>query len=158
MPVIGMLSPLAQTWGQMSHRVAQIQPLAGPVSSVPSAAPARPVGAQRPMILMVSPTPAGLAELGAAVQEGLPGADALVFPDATKALEKAETCRHFGWAPAIFVFDYRGGRAGDLADGLRKVRAAEPNAELLVLIEDGDLTLWRAALKVVPAPDKLTFL
>jgi diguanylate cyclase (GGDEF)-like protein len=38
------------------------------------------------------------------------------------------------------------------------VRRAEPQAELVVMIEDGDLTLWRAALQVVQTPDKLTFL
>ncbi len=43
-------------------------------------------------------------------------------------------------------------------NSLRKVREAEPNSELVVLVEDGELELSRAALQVVQAPDKLTFL
>src|SRR6185437_10184425 len=78
--------------------------------------------------------------------------------DAAKALEKAETVRHFGWAPAIFIFDFRGGHAGDLADSLRKVREVEPNSELVVLVDDAGFELSRAALQVVQAPSKLTFL
>jgi diguanylate cyclase (GGDEF)-like protein len=122
-----------------------------------AAAPPTPAAA-RPMTLLVGPKPAALAELMAAAREALPGCDAVACPDAGKALAKAETARHFGWLPAIFVFDYRGGHAGDLADQLRKVRAAEPSAELVVVIDDGGAMLWRAALQVVQAPDKLTFL
>lgn len=126
-----------------------------PAESAPAAAPA---AALRPMTLLVTPRPAGLAEVAAAARDALPGGDVVACPDAGKALAKAETARHFGWQPAIFVFDYRGGHAGDLADQLRKVRAAEPEAELVVVIEDGDLGLWRAALQVVQAPDRLTFM
>jgi len=124
--------------------------------AAPTAAPV-PAG-PRPMTLLIGPRPGGLTEILAAAHEALPGCDAVVCPDARTALAKAETARHFGWLPAIFVFDYRGGHAGDLAEQLRKVRAAEPGAELAVVIEDADPTLWRAALQVVQAPDKLTFL
>ena len=126
---------------------------------VAAMAAGRPMdAARRPMALLISPKPAGLAAVKAAAQEALPGADAVICTDARGALAKAEAARHFGWAPGIFVFDYRGARPGDLADQLRKIRLAEPAAELVVLIEEGDLTLWRAALQVVQAPDKLTFL
>jgi diguanylate cyclase (GGDEF)-like protein len=124
-----------------------------PALESPSAARGR-----RPMALLISPKPAGLAQIKAAAHEALPGCDVAVCTDAGLALAKAETARHFGWAPAVFVFDYRGGHPGDLADQLRRVRVAEPDAELMVMIEQGDLTLWRAALQVVQAPDKLTFL
>jgi diguanylate cyclase (GGDEF)-like protein len=144
----------------MSHRVAQTLELAEPKSQPLTEAPAaRPgPGSPRPMTLLVTPKPAGLTEILAAVREALPGCDAVVCADAGKALAKAETARHFGWSPAIFVFDYRGGHAGDLADQLRQIRKAEPDAELLVAIEERDTSLWSAALQVVQSPDKLTFL
>jgi diguanylate cyclase (GGDEF)-like protein len=142
-----------------SHRIAQVLQLADQAEAAPEdVASMRPAGVLRPMSLMISPQPDSLAEVAAAIHEALPGCDAVICADVAKATDKAESARHFGWAPAIFVFDYRRGHAGDLADSLRKVRVKEPNAELVVLIEDGDLKLWRAALQVVQAPDKLTFL
>jgi len=115
-------------------------------------------GGRRPIALLISPKPARLAQIRSAAHEALPGCEAVVCTDAGRALAKAEAARSFGWTPTIFVFDYRGGHAGDLADQLRRVRQAEPGAELLVLVEDGDLTFTRAAIEVVHAPDKLTFL
>src|SRR5476651_561617 len=128
------------------------------VASTASPAAAVGGGGRRPLALLISPKPARLAQIRSAAQEALPGAEAIVCTDAARALARAETVRHFGWTPAIFVFDYRGGHDGDLADQLRLVRETEPDAELLVLIEDGDITLWRAAMEVVHAADKLTFL
>jgi len=142
----------------MAHRIAPSLPLVGPASPVPQSTPApRAAGAPRSICILIG-KPASLIKVMAVLHEALPGGDHIICADAAKALEKAETVRHFGWAPAIFVFDYRGGHAGDLADSLRKVREAEPNSELLVLIDDAGLELSRAALQVVQAPNKLTFL
>jgi diguanylate cyclase (GGDEF)-like protein len=140
----------------MGTRAVQAASTTTAADAAPSPQLAR--GGRRPITLLISPKPARLAQIRSAAHEALPGCDAVVCTDAGLALAKAETARHFGWTPTIFVFDYRGGHAGDLADQLRRVRTAEPSAELLVLIEDGDLTLWRAAIEVVHAPDKLTFL
>jgi diguanylate cyclase (GGDEF)-like protein len=140
----------------MAHRVAQTLQVAAPDEAPPSSPLPRKTAA-RPMTILIGATPSRLMEMRAAAHEALPGCDCVICPDIREALAKAETVRHFGWMPAIFVFDYRGGHAGDLGDSLRKVRAAEPAAELVVLIEDGDLKLWRAALQVVQTPDKLTF-
>jgi diguanylate cyclase (GGDEF)-like protein len=126
--------------------------------AAPTAAAAAAGGGRRPMAMLISPKPARLASIRAAAHEAMPGSEAIVCTDAARALARAETARHFGWTPAVFVFDYRGGHDGDLADQLRLVRESEPAAELLVLIEDGDLTLWRSAMEVVHAADKLTFL
>src|ERR1700733_4319102 len=117
----------------MAHRFAESLPPAGPASPVREAAPApRPAnGAPRPISLLIGKANQ-LIKMTAALHEALPGVDHVVCADAAKALEKAETVRHFGWAPAIFVFDYRRGHAGDLADSLRKVREGEPNSELVV--------------------------
>ena len=143
----------------MAHRFAESLPLAGPASPVsePTSGPRPANGAPRPISLLIGKSNQ-LIKMTAALHEALPGVDHVVCADAAKALEKAETVRHFGWAPAIFVFDFRRGYAGDLADSLRKVREGEPNSELVVLIEDRDLELSRTALQVVQAPDKLTFL
>src|SRR5579872_4347727 len=109
MPVIGMLAWLRSERLSMSHRVAANLQMAGPTSPAPDPAPApRPAGERRPMSLLISSHPPSLAEVAAALHEALPGCDCLVFPTAQKALEKAESARHFGWSPAIFVFDYRG--------------------------------------------------
>jgi diguanylate cyclase (GGDEF)-like protein len=143
----------------MSHRVAPTLQLAEPAgAALADVVSMRPANSLRPMSFLISPKPAGLAEVAAAIHEALPGCEAEVCHAVAKAVGKAETARHFGWAPAIFVFDYRGGHVGDLADGLREVRAAEPNAELVVILEDGDVRLWLAAMQVVQTPDKLTFL
>ena len=140
----------------MAHRVAQSLQVEEP--DEPASSPVPRKVAARPMTLMIGATPSRLTEMRAAAHEALPGCDCVICPGLREALAKAETVRHFGWMPAIFVFDFRGGHVGDLADALRKVRAAEPAAELVVLIEDGDLKLWRAALQVVQTPDKLTFI
>jgi diguanylate cyclase (GGDEF)-like protein len=140
----------------MGTRAAQV------ASSTPTndAAPSPPFarGGKRPITLIVGPKPARLGPIRAVVHEALPEGDAVVCPDVRRALTKAETARHFGWVPSIFILDYRGGRAKELAEELRRVRHGEPKAELLVLVDDGDLTLWRAAIEVVHSPDKLTFL
>jgi diguanylate cyclase (GGDEF)-like protein len=143
----------------MSHRVAQTLQLAEPAGAAPAAVTTlRPAHTLRPMSFLISPKPAGLAEIAAAIHEALPGCEAVVCQGVGKAVGKAETARHFGWAPTIFIFDFRSGLIGDLGDALRDVRAAEPNAELVVITEDGDPKLWRAAMQVVQSPDKLTFL
>ncbi len=156
MPVIGILCRRVLSFGAMAHRMAETLQVAKPDRPAPASLPRG--AAARPMTIMIGATPARLAETRAAVHEALPGSDCVVCPGIVAALAKAETARHFGWLPAIFVFDFRDGHAGDLGDALRKVRAAEPEAELVVLIEDGDLKLWRATLQVVQTPDKLTFL
>jgi diguanylate cyclase (GGDEF)-like protein len=140
----------------MGTRAVQAALTTAASEAAPSAPSAR--GGSRPIALLISPKPARLAQIKSAAHEALPGCDAVVCTDAGRALAKAKAARSFGWTPTIFVFDYRGGHAGDLADQLRRVRQAEPAAELLVLVEDGDLTLARAAIEVVHAPDKLTFL
>ncbi|HEX3408066.1 MAG TPA: hypothetical protein VHS81_12585 [Caulobacteraceae bacterium] len=123
----------------MAHRIAPSLPLAGPVGPAPQSAPAlRAAGAPRSICILIG-KPASLIKVMAVLHEALPGADHVVCADAAKALDKAETVRHFGWAPAIFLFDFRGGHAGDLADSLRKVRESEPNSELLVLVDDAGL-------------------
>ncbi|HEY3798980.1 MAG TPA: bifunctional diguanylate cyclase/phosphodiesterase [Caulobacteraceae bacterium] len=121
-------------------------------------APPPPTAAQRLMTILVGPRPERMGELRRLCHDAFSGQEAVVVRDATTALAKAETARCFGWSPGVYVFDYRGGHAGDLADQLRKIRAAQPDAELVVVIEDGSLDLWRAAMHVVASPDKLTFL
>jgi hypothetical protein len=79
-------------------------------------------GGKRPITLLISPKPARLGPIRAAVHEALPGGDTVVCLDARQALIKADTARHFGWIPSIFVLDYRGGRPKDLAEQLRRVR------------------------------------
>ena len=137
--------PLSPVW--------ELEDRAPPATDAPRATAAR-----RPLALLVGPRPAALGPLRAAGTEALGEGRALVCPDAGRALAKAQSSRLFGQVPAVFAFDYRGGHAGDLADQLRRVRDAEPNAELVVVLGDDDMPLWRAALEVVQAPDKLTFL
>ncbi len=112
----------------------------------------------RVLTLLVGPRPASFAEIRAIIQEALPGHAAALCATGTAALEKAASARLFGWAPGIFVFDYRGGLAADLADQLREVRKSAPEAELVVVLGEADAALWQAALRIVQTPDKLTFL
>ena len=141
----------------MVEQTVQDAPAAEPVETSRPPYVAKP-GERRPMTLLISPKPARLAQIRGAAQEALPGCDTAVCTDASRALARARTGRRLGLTPAIFILDYRGGHAGDLADALRRIRVAEPAAEIMVLIEDGDMTLWRASVEVVQSPDKLTFL
>ena len=126
--------------------------------SPPSVAEPRAAEASRLMTLLIGPNPTALRAIRDIVREALPGHDALECLDAKRALARVATLRDFGWTPLIFVFDYRGGRATDLAQQLRRVREAEPEAELVVLIEERDIAIFRASLYMVQSPDRLTFL
>jgi len=125
----------------------------------PEAHPTPPDGGElRFMTLLVSRDGKHMQTLGELVHEALPGHDAVACADAGQALARAAAAREFGWTPLIFVFDYRGQRATDLAQQLRRVREAQPEAELVVLVEEADVDLWWAAMHMAQAPDRLTFL
>jgi diguanylate cyclase (GGDEF)-like protein len=124
----------------------------------PRAAEPPAAAAPRLMTLLISRQSERLTPLREMVREALPGHDAAVCPDAERALARAEAARSFGWRPLIYLFDYRGGRAEDLAKQLRRVREAQFDAELVVLVEEADADMWRAALHMDQAPDRLTFL
>jgi len=129
-----------------------------PAPPPPDAEQAPGGAGERPMCLIVGPGAESASEIRSALAEASPGCAVVACSDGARALDKAETGRRFGWSPALYVFDYRGVRAGDLADQLRRVRADDPAAELVVLLADGEADLWRAALKVCQPSDKLTFL
>src|SRR5579863_274840 len=114
--------------------------------------------APRLMTFLIGPVATRLDEVGAIVHEALPGQDALACGDAKEALARAGTARLLGWTPLIFVFDYRGARAVELGSQLRRVREAEADAELVVIVDTSDIELWQAALQMAQAPDRLTFL
>ncbi|HWA61725.1 MAG TPA: bifunctional diguanylate cyclase/phosphodiesterase [Caulobacteraceae bacterium] len=122
------------------------------------AAPGALVSASGLLALLVCPPGAEVAALTAIVRNALPGHGALIVPDATAALAKAETGRTFGWTAGLFVFDYRARPLQELAEQLRKVRRAAPEAELAVLVEGGDTSVMSACLQVVQSPERLTFL
>ena len=74
----------------MSHRVAQQLHLAEPASAAPAAvASMRPANTLRPMSFLISPKPAGLVEVAAAIHEALPGCEAVVCQAVKKAVGKA---------------------------------------------------------------------
>jgi len=99
-----------------------------------------------------------LAEIKAAAHEALPGCDAVVCTDAARALPRPRPRATSAGRRRSSCSITAAATPATWADQLRLVRSAEPAAELVVLMEDGDLTLWRAALQVVQSPDKLTFM
>ena len=121
-----------------------------------SAPPAE--GVLRLMTFLISPEAERQDAMRDLAREALPGHDAVACAHTAQALARADAAREFGWAPLIYIFDYRGRRASDLANQLGRVREAQPEAELVVLAEEADVELWRAAMHMAQSPDRLTFL
>ncbi len=143
----------------MQHRASLLAPAQdAPESERPEASSAFDLAPSRFLTLLIGPQPSNLAEVGAAVNEALPGHAMVVCADVRQALTKADNARALGWAPVIFILDYRGRHVGDFADQLREVRAASPDSELMILLDEGDMALWRAAMQIIQSPGKLTFL
>ena len=63
-----------------------------------------------------------------------------------------------GRAAGVFVFDFRRRPVEDLAKAVKQIRRAHPLAELVVLADAADGSVFAACLQVTGSPDKLTFL
>ena len=143
---------------QLTERVFALRPAAAsPTLSEPPLPPVA-TGEMRRLVLVIGPQRETLAELRGIAAEALPVDAAVVCADAASAVAKAEQARTLGWTPAIAVVDYRGAGPADLGRQLRTLREKAEALQLLVLIDEREMDLWRAALQVVQAPDKLTFL
>jgi len=115
-------------------------------------------GALRLMTFLISPDAERREAMRELAREALPAHDAVACGDVGRALARAEAAREFGWTPLIYAFDYRGRRATELANQLRRARDIQPGAELVVLAEETDVELWRAAMLMSQSPHRLTFL
>ena len=125
-----------------------------PISEPPDAAPP----SQTLLCVVISPRPGGAAELAELAAAAIPNDRTLACSCAAEAIERADTAQKFGWPAAVFVFDYRGEPATDLAHQLRQVRKASSAAELVVVADSRDSFAFAACIQVAGAPEKLTFL
>jgi diguanylate cyclase (GGDEF)-like protein len=110
------------------------------------------------LCIVVSPTPEGAEELCALAAQALPGDQTVACSGAAEAIARANTAQNFGWAAAMFIFDYRGEPASELAQQVRRVRTASAGAELIVVADGRDSGSFAACLQVSNTPEKLTFL
>ena len=109
-------------------------------------------------IVLVSPHGAAKVAVEAAVRHALPLESLVAVATAAEALVQADSSRMIGRAAGVFVFDFRGRPVGDLAKAVKQVRRAHPLAELVVLADAADGSVFAACLQVTGTPDKLTFL
>jgi diguanylate cyclase (GGDEF)-like protein len=124
------------------------------ISEPPEAAPP----SRTLLCLVISPRPGGAAELAELAAAALPNDRTVACSCAAEAIERANTAQKFGWPAAVFVFDYRGEPATDLAQQVRQVRKASSAAELIVVADSRDSFAFAACLQVADTPEKLTFL
>jgi diguanylate cyclase (GGDEF)-like protein len=100
----------------------------------------------------------GGGELEGLVREALPMETFAACATAADALSFANSNRLLGLTPALFIFDFRNRPAHDVADELKRIGKAFPQAELLVVAELHNSVAFAACLQIVGTPDKLTFL
>ena len=109
-------------------------------------------------VLVLSPREHPTDPIAALVREALPGDGIIRCGDAGQALAQAEKAHNLGRAPALFVFDFRGLPAVDLAKQMHPIKAAYPDAELIAVVDARNGDAFAACLQVTRSPDKLTFL
>jgi len=107
--------------------------------------------------VLVSPRLDNGAELGAMLREALPDENLLAYPKASEAIARTRPDLIYDRPAAIWLFDFRGKPVGDLADELRLVKAARPDAELIVVTEANGEAVG-PCLQVTQTPERLTFL
>ncbi len=88
----------------------------------------------------------------------MPTEAAVACASAFEALSQAEAARMRGRTSTIFILDYQGLPAGDLAAQVQQLRKARPDAELVVAVAAGDSPALSACLQVCGSSDRLTFL
>jgi diguanylate cyclase (GGDEF)-like protein len=110
------------------------------------------------LAIMVCPTAKAGTELAAIVRAALPTDQSLTCAGAAKAISRANAARVFGWRAALFIFDYRGRAARELAEQVLKVSNAAPHAEIVVVADGRETESFMSCVKVAQNPQKLTFL
>jgi diguanylate cyclase (GGDEF)-like protein len=108
--------------------------------------------------IVVGPNAAAARELAGLVRKALPHESVVVCASAIEAVARAEISGRFGRAAALFIFDLRNRLARDLADELRSVGKANPDAEMVVVADRRDDAPLAACLEAVARPEKLSFL
>ncbi len=101
---------------------------------------------------------AGGGEIAGLLREALPHQNVAVCATAADAVVRAELAGPHGRPVALFMFDLRGRMMRDVADELRTVSKACPQAELVVVAEARSQQPLAACLQVVRRPDKMSFL
>ena len=122
----------------------------------PAHAPAR---ARLPLsVVILSPRDHGPDAFAGIVREALPGETIINCVEAGHALTQAERAAQVGRTPGVFVFDFRGMSAVDLAKQMHRVKEAHPDAELVAVVDRRESGAFAACLQVARTPEKLTFL
>ena len=109
-------------------------------------------------IMILSGSAEGAAELAGLAQEALPTESVMASGAIVDALFPRGLAQLFGRAAAVFVFDSRRLALRDLAEQIRQVRAAQPEAEMVVVADPKAEGIFAACLQVAHTPEKLTFL
>jgi diguanylate cyclase (GGDEF)-like protein len=96
--------------------------------------------------------------LAVLAREALPSESVIACTTAGEAISRADGARLFGRPAGLFVFDFRGKAVRDLAEQLRQVEKAHPEAELIVVADGRESATFPACLQVTRSPNRLTFL
>jgi diguanylate cyclase (GGDEF)-like protein len=124
----------------------------------PPRAPSPSLATDALTTIVVGPNAAAARELAGLVRKALPHESVVVCASAIEAVARAEISGRFGRAAALFIFDLRDRLARDLADELRSVGKANPDAEMVVVADRRDDAPLAACLQAVARPEKLSFL
>ena len=108
-------------------------------------------------MVLVSGREEAARELLPLMRAALPSEAVFASANAAEAAARASAERLLGRSPGLFIFDSRGEPIGDLANQVKQVREAHPNAELLVVVEPGGKA-FSTCLQVIGTPDRLTCL
>jgi diguanylate cyclase (GGDEF)-like protein len=121
------------------------------------AAPVRDFGGAQSHCLVVSPREIQ-SELVQLVQEALPAERVLTCKSVHIALRESGQLKLSGHSISMFILDFRGFPATELALQVQQFRREDTRTYLVILVERKDADSLTASLQVESSPERLTFL
>ena len=88
----------------------------------------------------------------------LPTESASAWESVDTALEHARAERFLSRSPGVFVLDLRGEFHAEVVDAVQKLQRHEPDAEIILIIESAETTVFAACHAAVDHPERLTVL
>jgi diguanylate cyclase (GGDEF)-like protein len=119
--------------------------------------PLKDFGGAQSHCIIISPRE-GSSELSQLAQEALPAERILTCGSAQTALRESGQLKLSGHSISMFVLDFRGLPAADLAMHVQHIRRDDPRAYLVIVVERHETNAFMALLQVETSPERLTFL
>jgi diguanylate cyclase (GGDEF)-like protein len=121
------------------------------------ATPPKDFGGAQSHCIIVSPLE-GPSELGRLAKEALPAEQVLTCKSAQIAVRESGQLKLSGHSISMFILDFRGFPATELALQVQQLRAHDARAYLVILVERDETASLMASLQVDSSPERLTFL